>query len=211
MPCLHKFYKYLDLEKLDFMPTTLIVGTFNPSWPENNQALWFYGRTANNYFWEVLPQVFGLSSLIKTTPEIWKKFCKEHHVAITDMIRSIRDAESGNEGHKAILKDFSDSGIIKNFSEFEFVDIISILEKHPSIQKIYFTRSISDPFWRELWKPAIEYIKGRGLSFSELLTPSGNARFQFGVFKRKNPSSRISMADYITMKWKEKFHCFDNG
>ena len=41
MPCNHKFIEDLNLENLDFQPTTLIVGTFNPSWPENNQAQCF--------------------------------------------------------------------------------------------------------------------------------------------------------------------------
>lgn len=45
MPCNHKFQEDLNLERLDFKPTTLIVGTFNPEWPDGNQAQWFYGRT----------------------------------------------------------------------------------------------------------------------------------------------------------------------
>jgi hypothetical protein len=56
MPCPHKFQKCLNLDKLDFAPETLIVGTFNPAWPEDNYAEWFYGRTGNNYFWDVLAE-----------------------------------------------------------------------------------------------------------------------------------------------------------
>lgn len=44
MPCNHKFLEFLNLEKLDFTPTTLIVGTFNPEWPDTNQGkmvLWY--------------------------------------------------------------------------------------------------------------------------------------------------------------------------
>jgi len=41
MPCFHKFLNYLNLETLDFEPTTLIVGTFNPEWPIGNNAMWF--------------------------------------------------------------------------------------------------------------------------------------------------------------------------
>jgi hypothetical protein len=33
MACNHKFKSFLRLEKLDFKPETLIVGTFNPAWP----------------------------------------------------------------------------------------------------------------------------------------------------------------------------------
>jgi len=52
MACNHKFIEYLNLENLDFEPTTLIVGTFNPEWPAGNQAEWFYGRTHNQDYME---------------------------------------------------------------------------------------------------------------------------------------------------------------
>ncbi|WP_411726187.1 hypothetical protein [Methyloglobulus sp.] len=32
MACIHKFASDLNLEQIDFEPTTLIVGTFNPGW-----------------------------------------------------------------------------------------------------------------------------------------------------------------------------------
>lgn len=38
MACRHKFIDYLNLDNLDFDPTTLIVGTFNPEWPDGNHA-----------------------------------------------------------------------------------------------------------------------------------------------------------------------------
>ena len=59
MACNHKFQNELSLQGLDYVPTTLIVGTFNPEWPEGNNARWFYGRTDNNYFWDLLPKMFG--------------------------------------------------------------------------------------------------------------------------------------------------------
>ncbi len=203
MACLHKFKEYLSLEKLDFEPATLIVGTFNPSWPESNQAQWFYGRTANNYFWDVLPQVYGRDSLIDRNPDDWKKFCKEQKIALTDLIASIRDANPDNEDHIAVLKDFSDSGITSKFSQFELVDILELLKNHPSIKKVYFTRSSSELFWKNLWKPVREYINTKGILFAELLTPSGNARFQHGKYKKVNPAVKVSLPGYILMRWKE--------
>ncbi|MBD0333667.1 MAG: hypothetical protein ICV66_13555, partial [Chitinophagaceae bacterium] len=92
MACLHKFHLYLNLERLDFEPTTLIVGTFNPSWPATNTAEWFYGRThdkqgtQNNNFWDVLPRLYGGDSLINKTPTEWKTFCHNKQIAITDII-----------------------------------------------------------------------------------------------------------------------------
>lgn len=67
MPCQHKFLNDLDLSyvrELGYTPTTLIVGTFNPAWPEH-PAPWFYGRThdahgnPSNRFWHVLPELYG--------------------------------------------------------------------------------------------------------------------------------------------------------
>ena len=68
------------------------MGTFNPSWPANNLAQWFYGRTANNFFWDVLPRFHNQGSLLGGTTAQWKTFCRQHHIAITDLISSINDA-----------------------------------------------------------------------------------------------------------------------
>lgn len=76
MPCNHKFIEDLNLKNLNFKPTTLIVGTFNPEWPVGNTAEWFYGRIDNN-FWDVLPRIYGNKSMRCSKPSDWKKFCEE--------------------------------------------------------------------------------------------------------------------------------------
>ncbi len=74
MSCNHKFIRDLELERIDFEPTTLIVGTFNPEWPANNTVEWFYGQThdansnRSNNFWDILPKIYGEPSLIDATP-----------------------------------------------------------------------------------------------------------------------------------------------
>ena len=98
MPCHHKFQNHLDITNIDFEPTTLIVGTFNPSWPATNNSEWFYGRTAKNYFWDVLPRLYGEESLINAGAKEWTQFCRDKHIAITDLISSIDDAEPDNPG-----------------------------------------------------------------------------------------------------------------
>jgi hypothetical protein len=99
MACSHKFAEYLNLERIDFEPTTLIVGTFKPGWENiNNNAPWFYGRThdlngnQNNNFWDVLPRLYEEQSLINNDHNAWKDFCSRKKIAITDIIQKIEDA-----------------------------------------------------------------------------------------------------------------------
>lgn len=130
MSCKHKFKNYLNLEKLDFQPKILVIGTFNPEWSKNNSAEWFYGRIKNNYFWDVLPRMLGQESLRKDYNHLdWKRFCKENKVAITDLISSIADAEKDNEKHFKIISDFKDTEFANTFDDFRINNITEILKK----------------------------------------------------------------------------------
>src|SRR4051812_31067835 len=116
MPCDHKFKEDLDIGYAkDWTPSTLIIGTFNPEWTDNNLADWFYGRTENNYFWSVLPQVYDQSSMLCKSKNDWQFFCKENKIAITDLIRSIRTANY--EQHRKVISGFSDKAIEDNFKQ----------------------------------------------------------------------------------------------
>src|SRR5579862_8159173 len=107
MPCLHKFHEYLELETIDFEPNTLIVGTFNPAWPAENPAEWFYGRIRNNYFWDVLPRIYDpILNLRRGNHLQWKQFCSVNGIALTDFITSINDADEANEEHQEILASY---------------------------------------------------------------------------------------------------------
>lgn len=198
MGCNHKFEKYLYLNDLQFEPTTLIIGTFNPACVENNEAEWFYGRTNFNYFWDVLPRLYNEDSLIGKDPSAWKRFCKKHRIAITDFIASIDDADINNKVHKKALEGYSDKGITKTFKQFSFVDIVAILKAHPTIKNVYLTRSANERFWKNLWNPIKEYCIANGIRAEFLLTPSGNARYQ-----RKDKS--IPLQDFIYPRWLEVF------
>ena len=107
MACKHKFNENLNLENLDFEPEVLIVGTFNPAWPENNQATWFYGRTARNYFWDVLPALYLQPALrnipAHEKPLAWKEFCSKHRIALTDLISCINTADLNNVEHQQLI------------------------------------------------------------------------------------------------------------
>lgn len=207
MACLHKFNKHLHLEHLGFEPATLVVGTFNPAWPANNTAEWFYGRTLHNYFWDVLPRLYGRDSLINATPAEWKQFCHDKQVAITDLIMSIDDADPAIPEHNRMLGGFSDEAIMHNFDDLNYVDIVQLLQRYPSIKNVYLTRGITEAFWRHLWNPVMHYCNVNGLHEAKLLTPSGNARFQHGKHNKDYPDDVVaSLEDYILRKWQEEWH-----
>lgn len=207
MSCHHKFATHLNLKHLDFAPTTLIVGTFNPEWPESNTASWFYGRTEKNFFWDVLPKIYGENSLLSATNSDWKAFCKRKTIAITDLITSVKDADENNHVHLKSIKGYSDNAIAKKFSEHILTNVASLLQQHPTIQNIYFTRSANDTFWKKIWQPIKDYASLNNLHLDCLMTPSRYAFYQYGKHKKLNIETKItSLEDFILMKWQEKWH-----
>jgi hypothetical protein len=204
MACDHKFKEYLKLNRIDFDPTTLIVGTFNPAWPQSNPAQWFYGRTDNNHFWNVLPRIYGTNSLINSGIRSWKQFCHHNLVAITDLIACIEDADESKEDHRTLLGGYSDKAITTNFKEFEFVEVKDLLKKHKSIKRVLLTRGKADKFWRKLWKPVEKYCDEHDLVCMTLLTPSGYAYYQQGRYNKQHPQTPLDLPDFILYKWKEK-------
>jgi hypothetical protein len=207
MACEHKFIDYLTLERLDFEPTTLIVGTFNPAWPKENQAKWFYGRTRNNYFWDILPSLYNVESLRKEAqPTDWKQFCRNNKIAITDLITSIDDAEIGNPQHVKYLEGYKDSAIAQQFKDLKPTDIVALLQKYPTIQYVYLTRQSGISYFDGLWQPIEEYCCQSALTTKTLLTPSGNARFQMGDYKKDNPSIKFPLRNFIFDAWKKEWH-----
>ena len=207
MPCNHKFKRHIDLSQLDFEPTTMIVGTFNPEWPASNTAEWFYGRTAKNNFWDVLPRLYGMPSLINAGSVVWKQFCKEQKIALSDLISCIDDADEHNKEHQKIIGGFSDEALAFNFDDIEFVPIVQLLKKHPTIKNVYLTRGISEAYWRHLWNPVIHYCSLNGLRERRLLTPSGNAFYQHGAHNNDHPNDPIPLLeDYILRRWQQEWH-----
>lgn len=201
MPCVHKFAKDLQLEHIDFQPATLIVGTFNPGWDHlGNTAEWFYGRTRNNYFWDVLPKLYGEKPLRQGTPSEWKAFCCQYKIALTDLIGCINDADHDNPAHTEHLKNYRDDLIAKHFKAFTFVDLPSLLTQHPSIKQVYLTRSINDAFWRQRWQPVEAYCQNHEISCKTLLTPSGGARF------RMPKGVKLSLGDFIFEQWQNNWY-----
>lgn len=209
MPCFHKFQSYLNLEKLDFKPETLIVGTFNPTWPEGNYAEWFYGRIGNNYFWDVLPRLYDPNLNLRINGSghrEWKLFCKENKIAITDLIYVIEDADQSNPDHHKALKSYSDASISKYFSAIIFTDIIGILKRFPSIKHVYLTTQAKIDMFNQRWTEIERFGKDNGVRVKRLLTPSASARFQMRDYKKANPSDETPLRNFIYKNWLEVWH-----
>ena len=202
----HKFKEYSKLERIDFIPQTLIVGTFNPAWPDGNYAEWFYGRTSNNYFWEVLPKLYGEDSLRNASKKDWKEFCTRNKIAITDLIESIDDADENDLKHTELLKSYSDKSISDSFAKHKDVNITALLKKYPSIKNVYLTRQSGNPLFDKLWQPVIEYCNSKGMKSPMLLTPSGSARFQIAAYKAANPDIKSPLKNFIYDSWKANWH-----
>ena len=207
MACRHKFYPELNLDGLGYEPETLIVGTFNPEWPANNTADWFYGRTEDSFFWDVLPGVYDAPSLMDAAREDRMQFCARHKIALTDLISEIEDAEPANRNHVKMLGGFSDKAIVHNFDDFEFTNIAAILQRHPAIKNVYLTRGITEAFWRHLWSPVMRHCNTHSLHERILVTPDESARYQFEAYNMQHPESvKDTLSDYVLMRWKEVWH-----
>jgi hypothetical protein len=203
--CKHKFYDYLHLKKLDFEPKTLIIGTFNPEWPEDNYAEWFYGRTSNNYFWDVLPRMHNQPSLRKGfNHHDWKNFCSKNKVAITDIIADIKDADKLNSRHFEVISKFDDKEFASLFNAFERTGIVQLLKAHNTIEQVYFTRQKGVDLFDTEVREIEEYCKRHGIYFSHLITPSASARFQMKDYVPSDASLERSLANFIYEKWLEK-------
>lgn len=207
MSCDHKFSKHLELNTIDFQPTTLIIGTFNPQWPDGNEAEWFYGRTAENYFWDIVPRIYGQGSLLNESPEVWKQFCRENQIALTDLITSIDDANPQNKNHNKVLGGFSDKAIVYNFDDFTFTNIIGLLQKQPTIRNVYLTRGATEAFWKHLWNPIVHYCNVHKLHQRVLLTPTADDLYQHQAYNNDNLQAPIPLVqDYLLMRWQQEWH-----
>ena len=201
MACIHKFASYLNLERIDFEPATLIVGTFNPGWDNlGNSAQWFYGRTHNNYFWDVLPRLYEHINLRQAPHTEWKAFCNRYRIALTDLIYSINDADSNNQEHINQLKNYRDDAIARHFHQFTEVNIPEILSNHPSITHVYLTRHTANNFWQQRWLSVVRYCNENAKRTQTLLTPSGSARFQM------QKGVDLTLRDFIFKHWQNSWH-----
>lgn len=217
MPCEHKFIQDLDLsyvEHLGYKPKTLIIGTFNPAWPEGNNAPWFYGRThdahakPSNRFWHVLPVLYGHAPLMNAGPDEWKDFCKDNGIAITDMIRCIKDAHEHHPEHRRILASCSDKGVELGFHDHDANPLAPLLVRFPTIQHVYITRTTTYAgLWQDLSQELRDACQSPNRTYSDLLTPSPYAIKQIGRWNRVHPHDQANtIEDLLVKRWKQVWH-----
>jgi G:T/U-mismatch repair DNA glycosylase len=155
-------HKFLDLYPLQGKKA-VIIGTFNPD-VACNYALFFYGR-AKNFFWRLLPEVFGKESL-KGDVQKQKEFLKEHEIELSDLILSVEMSE----------KDICSYGDDKltNVIEYNTDNIIKSLAKGTT-KEVYFTRKSFDKsvtcIKKEIYKIK-EFCDSNDIKFKFLPTPS---------------------------------------
>ncbi len=207
MACIHKFYKDLYLSGVDYEPDTIIVGVFSPQWPEENTADWFYGRREENCFWDILPRMYGQPSLIDAPSAAWRQFCRDNRIVLTDMIACIDDADPEDANHRKMIGGFSDKALVYNFDDFDFVNIVRLLQQHQGIRNVYLTRGVTEAFWKHLWAPVMRYCNQNGLRERILLTPDSSASYQHSAYNTDNPENAISrMEDYVLLRWQQEWH-----
>lgn len=176
----HKFLKSYPLEGKKI----LIVGTFNPDVP-CNKAEFFYGR-AKNYFWDLLPSMFGKESLKGDVPK-QKEFLETYDIELSDLILlvALNEADICNYGDDKL----------KDVKEYNTDNILEILKKS-NTKEVYFTRKSFDKSVENIKKEIVkikDFCDKNSIKFRFLPTP---ARFAANEKKRQ--------------EWRECFNKTDN-
>ncbi len=141
----------------------VIIGTFNPD-VECNYAEFFYGR-AKNFFWDLLPAMFGEESL-KGDVQKQKEFLAQHDIELSDLILSVEMSEKD-------LCSYGDEKL-KKVIEWNTPNILKTLSKG-NTKEVYFTRKSFDKSVQnirdEIYKIK-EFCDKNGVKFGFLPTPS---------------------------------------
>lgn len=140
----------------------------------------------------------------------WRAFCARRGIILTDLIGCIQDADPHLPNHQRMLGGFTDEAIIHNFSNFEFINVTTILQKYATIRNVYLTRPIREVFWRHLWNPVMYYANRNNIYERQLLTPSLNSKYHQQVYNRSHTEApELSLPDYLLMRWQEVWHNID--
>ncbi len=178
MPCNHRFIDDLyPKHKLKH----LFIGTFNPTWenPNGNNANWFYGRRTNS-FWRILPGIFNHpnmnNALHRQNINLWKQYCVENNIGITEIIESINDANENNEDHRQRILGFQDNDL-EVFENVKFTKIEKLINKNvESLCGVYLTRYShtlpANGIFGNRWKEIESFCNEKNIHISCLVTPS---------------------------------------
>ncbi|DAB29265.1 MAG TPA: hypothetical protein CFH84_10440 [Sulfurimonas sp. UBA12504] len=155
-------HKFLNSHQLQGKKI-LIIGTFNPD-VTCNEAEFFYGR-AKNFFWRLLPEVFGKESL-KGDVKRQKEFLAQHDIELSDLILSVEVSQKD-------ICSYGDDKLI-HVIEYNTENIITILSNGKT-KEVYFTRKSFDKSVQnirgEIYKIK-EFCDKNSIKFGFLPTPS---------------------------------------
>lgn len=161
----------------------LFIGTFNPAWNFNTgeSAPYFYGRTRNNYFWDLVPDIWDNRKMRKSNANEWETFLQQKRIGITDIIKVIQDADNNIQQHIDWLQDKSDTGLVKfqniEWNTTEILPIINTAEK--KLKGIFITNQKAPDNIEAQIQIIEQAALQNNIPFVRLITPSGGARFQF--------------------------------
>ncbi len=176
MSCEHRF---LDQLNPNWDIEHLFIGTFNPSWNYNNaeQADYFYGRS-RNYFWMLLPRIFGGENLKNETIGTKIEYLKNNNIGVTDIITSVINANENNEiDRNNLTVNFNDNVLNNYILEFNTNKIINLIDNNiNSIRGVYLTRSTLNGINQiaHNWNEIVEYCHLNNIHSERLLTPARN-------------------------------------
>lgn len=155
----HKFLKDYPLQGKKI----LILGTFNPD-VACNKAEFFYGRS-RNFFWTLLPLMFGQKSCKGDVPA-QKKFLQRYDIELSDLILSVNI----DEEH---ICNYGDDKL-RNVQEYNTQNILDVLA-YGHTKEVYVTRKSFDKSVAGI-KNEIQQIKAfcdaNGIKFRFLPTPA---------------------------------------
>lgn len=183
MACQHRFLGLHQPDSLlpDWEIDYLFIGTFNPAWnfPGRQAAPYFYGRVDNNYFWDLVPELWDEDRMRGAAENVWIDFLQGKRIGITDLIVSIDDANEADEEHNKWIREVKDKDLIrfKNI-QWNSESITAFIEDLPTLKGIFIT-NLSAPALIEIQIAQItEAAEVACIPIRRMFSPSrGAARF----------------------------------
>lgn len=194
MPCSHRFLgKHIQNSLFpSWEYDYLFTGTFNPGWTfqKGQSAAYFYGRTRNNYYWDLTPEVWGKNKLRKANATAWEQFLQQNRIGITDLIKGIDDADQTNPKHVEWLFDKTDTGLVKFknivWNTPEIVNRIN--DQEHKLKAVFITNQKAPDIIEAQIQMIEQAAKQDNVDFVRLITPSAGARFQFSKGTKLYPT-----------------------
>ncbi len=160
------------------------MGTFNPDADVDKSADFFYGRIGS-YFWLTLWNIFVHKDKKQsdrrkyhngptpyfTNPDLdsIKNLCSKIKITFADLMKSV------NVEHLSGYRDADLAKLARNGQATWYTDnIISYLQKTPSINTVYLTLQSTD-VWANEWCLTKTADYGRKVKFIPIYTPTGQA------------------------------------